>query len=359
MRRLALLLLVLACVAAGWQSAGHPHTFVFPHDHGAHRAYRTEWWYFTGHLVAGDGHRYGFELTIFRIGLRPGAPTPRPGQSRWRDGEIFPAHFALSDDGDGRFDYAERLVRPALGQAGAARDRLDVQAEQWWIRDDGSIHLHAATREDAVDLRLRSEKPPAINGLDGISWKGPCASCASHYYSLTDLVGEGTVRVGARRQHVRALAWMDHEFASNDLQPGLAGWDWFALQLADGRQVMLYHLRRRDGTFIAASSGSLVERDGRVRFLRASDFSIVASGRWRSPHTHALYPSGWIVRVPAAGLTVRIVPRLRDQELASGGASYWEGDVCLKAVDAPATPKACTLGQGYVELTGYAGEVPR
>ncbi|MDE2572968.1 MAG: carotenoid 1,2-hydratase, partial [bacterium] len=185
------------------------------------------------------------------------------------------------------------------------------------------------------------------------------ASCASHYYSLTRLVGSGTLRIAGRSQQVRALVWMDHEFGSSELQPNVVGWDWFALQLRDGREVMLYHLRRRDGTFIPASSGSLVGRDGRVRMLDSRDFSIRATGTWRSPHTQALYPSGWVVRVPAARLALRVVPRVRDQELASRGVSYWEGDVCLKPADAAATPTACAMGEGYVELTGYAGEVPR
>ena len=363
MRRLLALVLIVTCCAAGWRSAGAPYVFSFPRDHGSHPNYRLEWWYFTGHLLADDGHRYGFELTIFRAGIAPGAPTPRPEQSRWRDGEIFPAHFALSDDTDGRFSYAERLVRPALGDAGAARDGLDVHAGDWSIRGIDPIRLQAQTRAEGVTLRLRSLKPAAVHGRDGISRKGSCASCASHYYSLTRLVGEGSVRVGARRRVVRALVWMDHEFGSDELEPGVVGWDWFAFQLADGREVMLYHLRRRDGTFIPASSGSVIARDGSVRRLRAADFSIVPTGSWRSPQSRALYPSGWIVRVPLAALSVRVVPRLRDQELASRGVSYWEGDVCLEPLSTVASDRAagdaCTAGQGYVELTGYAGEVPR
>ena len=364
MRRLLALVLIVSCCAAGWRSAGTPYAFAFPRDHGSHPNYRLEWWYVTGHLLAGDGHRYGFELTIFRVGIAPGAPTPRPDQSRWRDGEVFPAHFALSDDTGGRFTYAERLVRPALGEAGAAREGLDVHAGDWSIHGLDPVVLRAQAHGVGLTLRLRSLKPPAVHGHDGISRKGSCATCASHYYSMTNLAGDGSVRVGSHRRSVRATAWMDHEFGSDELQPNVVGWDWFALQLADGREVMLYHLRRRDGTFIPASSGSVIARDGSVRYLRAADFSIEPTGLWRSPHSDALYPSGWIVRVPRAALSVRIVPRLRDQELASRGVSYWEGDVCLEPLAATvanerAPGEACTMGQGYVELTGYAGEVPR
>ncbi|TAM58329.1 carotenoid 1,2-hydratase [bacterium] len=361
-RRLLALLLIAACCAASWPAALRPYAFTFPRDHGSHRGDRLEWWYVTGHLLAADGHRYGFELTLFRVGIVPGAPSPRPGESRWRNGEIFPAHFAVSDDTAGRFLYAERLARPALDQAGASSDGLDVHAGDWWIRGLEPLRLHAQTRAAAISLRLRSLKPPAVHGQDGISRKGACAGCASHYYSLTRLSGEGSVRVGTQRRAVRALAWLDHEFGSGDLDAGVVGWDWFAMQLADGRDVMLYHLRRRDGSFIPASSGSLIGRDGSVEHLRAADFSIQATGAWRSPQSRARYPSGWIVRVPRAGVDVRVVPRLRDQELVSRGVSYWEGDVCLVPLSAPAdgaARRACGAGQGYVELTGYAGEVPR
>jgi len=358
-RLLALCFVLLACSAAGWRSAGMPYRFSFPRDHGSHPAYRTEWWYFTGHLLADDGHRYGFELTIFRFGTEPGAPTPKPGESRWRVGEVFPAHFALTDDAAGRFTFAERIVRPTLGEAEAARETLDVHAQDWSIRGLDPIRLQAGTPEEGVSLSLRGSKPPAINGIDGISWKGSCSTCASHYYSMTRLEGDGTVRVGERRRRVRALVWMDHEFGSSELQANVVGWDWFALQLADGREIMLYHLRRSDGTFIPASSGTLVERDGTTRHLRNHDFSIAATGSWLSPHSHVRYPSGWILRVPMAHLAVRIVPRLRDQELAGDSVDYWEGDVCLKSVGGDESPTACTVGEGYVELTGYAGEVPR
>ncbi|HVA38870.1 MAG TPA: lipocalin-like domain-containing protein [Candidatus Dormibacteraeota bacterium] len=353
MRRLFALLAIVACCAAGWRSAGAPYRFVFPRDDGSHPAYRTEWWYLTGHLVADDGHRYGFELTIFRLGLEPGAPTPAPGESRWRNGEIFPAHFALTDVTDRRFTFTEQVVRPALGQAGSSRDRLDVHALDWSIRGEDPIRLRARTAGDAIDLSLRSLKPPAINGTDGISWKGSCRTCASHYYSLTRLVGTGTVRVSANVRHVRALAWMDHEFGSDELEPGVVGWDWFALQLADGREIMLYRLRRADGSAVPQSSGTLVERDGRTRHLTLAEFSTEATGTWVSPHTHARYPSGWIVRVPSAHVAIRVTPRLRDQELVSPGHyTYWEGDVCLAPLNGP--PDRCTAGEGYVELTGYA-----
>jgi predicted secreted hydrolase len=147
---------------------------------------------------------------------------------------------------------------------------------------------------------------------------------------------------------------MDHEFGSEELQRDQAGWDWFSLQLDDRREVMSYRLRRNDGSLTAESSGSLVDVRGGVRYLGRDAVVVEATGTWTSPHTRAVYPSGWRLRVPSARVDVRLVPVVLDQELAgtSGGISYWEG-----AVEVRDFSSGRRLGAGYVELTGYAGAI--
>jgi predicted secreted hydrolase len=154
--------------------------------------------------------------------------------------------------------------------------------------------------------------------------------------------------------NVRGLSWMDHEFGSDELQAGQIGWDWFSIQLDDRRELMLYVLRQKDGSITPASSGSLIAADGRVTYLPLSAFATQATGSWTSPHTGGVYPMGWHVSVPSAHVDLTLVPMLLDQELANtvGGVSYWEGAVDVKD---GATGKS--FGQGYVELTGYAGAV--
>lgn len=335
----------------GFANADRPWTFVFPRDHAAHDQFASEWWYFTGHLGAGDGRRFGYELTFFRLGMRPGMGAPRPGQSRWRGNELYPAHFALTDVAGQRFIYTERFERAALGMGYASTRRLDVRVDSWSLRGPVPFRMHADNAGIAIDLTQTPEKTPAIHGHDGISQKAACASCASHYYSMTRLRTTGTLVYEGKRLAVQGISWMDHEFGSSELQPDQVGWDWFSLQLDDGREVMLYRLRRKDGTTTPQSSGSLVARDGRVTYLPLAAFSTEATGTWTSPHTHAVYPSGWRVAVPRANLSVVLTPVLRDQELAEGGGgvSYWEG-----AVDVRDAATGRTVGVGYVELTGYA-----
>ena len=363
--KLLLLLAVFAALVAastvrtkdGFRLATAPYTFSFPRDHFAHDAYRTEWWYFTGHLRAANGHRFGYELTFFRIGLAPHPTRIAKGESVWRAAQLYPAHFAITDQTDKRFVYYETLARDALGQGYASQRRLEVRSNGWSLTGASRVrpvmYLHARAGRDALDLVQTPEKPPAIHGRGGISRKGSCTGCASHYYSFTRLATTGTLTRDGVRYRVRGISWMDHEFGSDELQRGQAGWDWFSIQLNDRREIMLYRLRERNGTTTPQSSGSLIAPDGSVHYLPLDAFAIVPAGTWRSPHTHALYPSGWRIRVRGVSGTLVLTPTLKDQELANpGGTTYWEGAV--RVSDARTGAK---LGVGYVELTGYAGAV--
>ncbi len=355
----------LAVSADGFTLATSPYRFAFPRDHAAHPAYQSEWWYYTGHLQTASGRRFGYELTFFRIGMRPGDPRTSRTQSRWRGNELYPAHFALTDERDGTFFHAERFAREALGMGAASTTSLDVKADRWTLngaplrrRDLERMRLRASAvgraGTDAIDLVQLPLKPPAIHGSGGVSQKGPCRGCASHYYSYTRLRTNGTLILGGVRFSVDGESWMDHEFGSDQLQPDQSGWDWVSIQLRDGRELMLYRLRRKDGGITPESSGSLIARDGSVRHLTLDDFRLIATGSWKSPHTGATYPSGWRVEVPRANIAVVLIPTVRDQELAAtpGGVSYWEG-----SVDVDDEQGGASRGVGYVELTGYAGGV--
>jgi predicted secreted hydrolase len=340
--------------ADGFTIAAAPYAFQFPRDHAAHDGYQSEWWYYTGHLRTAEGRTFGYELTFFRIGLRPGDPTIARGQSRWRGNELFPAHFALTDERDAQFEHFEKFSREALGAGSASTTHLDVHVDDWYLNGEAAMRMHAhATNGDAITLEQRSEKKPAIHGHDGISKKAACRSCASHYYSLTRLATAGTLRYKGATYHVTGLSWMDHEYGSDELQTNQAGWDWFAIQLDDKREFMLYRLRQKDGSATPQSSGSIVAPDGSVTYVPLSGFDETPTGSWKSPHTGGTYPSGWHVTIPEAKLDITLAPTVQDQELANtaGGVSYWEGSVVAKDANGK------RIGVGYVELTGYAGAI--
>lgn len=342
--------------ADGFRMAVAPYTFRFPRDHASHPDTRTEWWYFTGHLRAGS-RRFGYELTFFRVGVRP---RRGPEASAWALHDIYLAHLALTDETRGRFRFHERVERPSLGLAGADTSRLHVWVGDWTCArgpDGRTIRLGARAPDFALALELTPLKPPVIHGEGGVSRKGEGRGRATHYVSFTRLATGGTLTVGGRVLVVEGVSWMDHEFGSDALTPDEAGWDWWSVQLDDGRELMLYRLRRRDGTSEPASSGTLVERDGRSVHLPLAAFSTEATGEWTSARSGARYPSGWRLRVPRAGLDLDVTPTVRDQELVStgpAGLTYWEGSVRVRGT-AGGRP---VTGVGYVELTGYAGAPP-
>ena len=333
---------------AGFARATQPRRFRFPADHGPHPAYRNEWWYLTGNLTDRDGRRFGFQVTFFRIALRPERPQRA---SDWAARDVYMAHFALTDAAGERFHAFERFARGAAGLAGARLDPFRVWLEDWQLAaaEGNGFPWHLTAREEGtgIDLRLERLKGPVLQGDDGLSQKGAESGNASYYYSLPRLEVRGEVRIDGDRRPVRGNAWLDREWSTSALEPGQRGWDWFALQLADGSEVMYYRLRRRDGTTDPRSAGVVVAPDGTVTHFDADSVRLQPLRWWQSPEGGE-YPIAWEMDIEKTGLKIRIDPVLADQELDLS-VRYWEG-----AVDAVATRNQRKIkGRGYVELTGY------
>ncbi len=337
----------------GWERITPPLALVFPRDHGAHPRTRTEWWYVTGDLRDDAGNEFGFQWTVFRRGMDP--TPPREGESALRARHVLAGHFAIADLASKRLLADDRLRRPGGGLAGFAEDDLRV-----WIEDlelaraeDGALRLSArrAGPRAALDLRLVPRKPLVLQGDRGLSAKGAEPGNASAYVSWTRLAAEGTLETDGGARAVRGEAWFDHEWGTSQLGPGVVGWDWMGLRLDDGRDLMLYRLRRADGSATPFASGALVDVRGAARTLRPEDFSMEPTGHWTSPRTGARYPVRWRIRVPSAGIDAAVEPRLEDAELdtrATTGVVYWEG---------PVRVAGSASGRGYAELTGYAASM--
>ncbi len=338
-----------------FQQAQAGYTYTFPKDHGAHDNFSTEWWYFTGHLFTPDHRQFGYELTFFRRAIDDDRVRTNP--SRWAIRQLYLAHFAMTDEENTRFQYAEKISRAGLGKAGASEGKLETWIDQWSVtainQEHHQFQLQAETDTFAVDLITKLSIPPVIHGLDGVSRKGTQTHHSSHYYSLTRLQTSGSLRIHDETYAVTGLSWMDHEFASSDLEDGLVGWDWFSMQLKSGHDIMIYGLRREDGSFSPTSSGTLVFPDGSSQHLSRKDLAVTVLDHWDSPKSGARYPSQWTISIPTHQIQVHITPRMADQELRTGRSTqitYWEG-----AVDVSGTlAQKPITGMGYVELTGYA-----
>ena len=323
-------------------AAPNPATISFPRDHGSHPDAGLEWWYYTGHLKDEAGKEFGFQLTFFRV----------------RD--LHLAHFAWSDLSAGRFGFEEKTHLGLPGIAGASATGLDVFNEDWSARakEGGVQRLHVRTREGELTLALSPEKPPVLQGPDGISRKGPGENEYSHYVSITRLSARGTMTRGQRSQNLTGTAWFDHEWGPGALPSGAVGWDWFALQLADGSDLMLYRMRLAGGNASAFSAGTYVPSTGPPRPISWNEVGLAAKTTWTSPHSKATYPAVWSLAVRSLGLDLTVTPLLADQELVtekSTGVTYWEG-ACRVEGKKSGRP---IDGRAYVEMTGYAGrDVP-
>lgn len=374
---LALTLLPLQTVlpvvtSAVWQPARPDYVWAFPRDHWSHDEYRTEWWYFTGHLTNEDGsRRFGYQFTFFRIGLAPDVPE---WSSQWTTSNLIMGHASISDLDDEAHRFSEVLWRetPLLGEflavpawpvgetAPAARMSGSIA---WslapagtpgrWTLDWNGTGFDVSMRDDrrgmSFDLQTTPVKPLVFQGPNGFSRKGDAPTAASQYYSFTRLDTRGSLSLDGDTWSVRGTSWMDKEFGSNQLTGDQVGWDWFSLQLDDGRELMLYLLRRRDGA-IDFARGTAIDGNGVARYLDSETWTVRALDTWKSSRTGAVYPMRWTVEVPTLGIDVEIRPLFEAQENLSqkaGGIHYWEGAVELVGHG------STIVGRGYVELTGY------
>ncbi|MDX1918429.1 MAG: lipocalin-like domain-containing protein [Candidatus Caenarcaniphilales bacterium] len=338
---------LLKVTADGFLSAKKGYQYNFPFDHGAHPQFATEWWYYTGNLEAIDGDdRFGFQLTFFRIGVSP-------------QESIYAAHFALSDIDGKRFAYFDRINRPQQNIAGVAQDAngTAIWNKNWSSRisADGKSHLLTAQEGGvSINLNLAPSFKPVIQGVpgEGISRKGDCENCASHYYSYPSMMVNGTLSILGRTIPVAGTSWMDHEFGSNHPNHNQVGWDWFSMHLDHGDSLMLYRIRQADGSISPFSNGTYISSKGKQTYLSKGDFNLIPRKTWKSPKSGAIYPLTWEITVPRLNLGLKVYPELVNQELdtsKSTRAKYWEG--AIRVID---RAKAKEVGQGYLELTGYA-----
>ncbi|MDP9055430.1 MAG: carotenoid 1,2-hydratase [Acidobacteriota bacterium] len=354
MRLLAFSLCILPLLGAGFQyrEALPGYSYQFPRDHFEHQDFRTEWWYYTGNVTSAGGERFGFELVFFRQGERhttsmhPTTGHPTTGHSTtepsaWDVQDLYLAHAALTDAHGRKFRYEERLNRSGPGVAGASFDQRRIWNGNWSAKWEGDHQTLAAVAADfRFHLKLTPEKSYVIQGENGVSQKAAGTGRASHYVSFPRLQVEGTIDAKA----VSGSAWMDHEWFTESLAEDEIGWDWFSIQLDNRTELMLYKLRRKDGSTDPYSSGTFIDANGAARHLRREDFSLEPLAKWHS------YPIAWRVRVPALNIDLTSRPVLEDQELRAkqGGTNYWEG-----AVDFSGSQK----GVGYIEMTGYEARV--
>jgi predicted secreted hydrolase len=336
--------------------------FSFPQDHFSHPEFKTEWWYYSGHLYSQDKKSYGYQLTFFRTGV---TRDTKDHKSKWTIRDLYFAHLAITDESRGKFEYLEKISRGSLGEAGASPYKTGEKTFRIWI-EDWSIEgkgsgmqnhiLKAGDKAFGIELVLTPEINPVIHGQNGISQKAGGEGYASHYYSIPLLRTEGKILLQNKEIRVQGTSWMDHEFGSSQLREYQVGWDWFGIQLDRRMELMFYQIRHRDGKIDPYSSGTIIFPDGTYQHLLKNEFQIEVLDHWKSLKSGAIYSSKWKINVPGHRIDLTISPTVKDQELITKESTrviYWEGSVKVDGKYQGDPIK----GMGYVELTGYAGSL--
>ncbi|HEX5033497.1 MAG TPA: lipocalin-like domain-containing protein [bacterium] len=350
--------LLLGCVtgakAADFAAVTPGRVFQFPRDHGAHPEFKTEWWYFTGHLQDAEGKQFGFQWTVFRSALRPPAGESQASASPWRADQIFLGHLALSALDEKRFHFEEGAARAAFGLAGAETERFRVWLPGFSAETaSGQTRIRGEKGDLSVDLNLKLPDSAWLQGQGGYSPKSREPGKASYYYSLPGLTVSGTLKKGGREIPVQGRAWMDHEFGSGQLGPGQSGWDWMGLPLGNGEALMVYRLRDGQDPSKDFLYGGFFQGPGESQNLAAGDLRLEAGGFWRSPRSGGNYPLEWRIQVPKLGIDLKARAAFPDQELdtrQSTQVTYWEGSVEIIGQRGSRPVKS----KGYLEMTGYA-----
>lgn len=348
----------------GFRQAQGQREFVFPKDHGHHHGYRTEWWYVTGNLQAENGRRFGYQLTFFRVLLRPPAQSQKvaaTATSAWSTAAVWLAQAAVSDIDQQRFYTSEQLSRELPGAAQAADDRLQVRVNSWTLAAPqtdpyavADMELFMDSDDFSLQLSLHADKPVVLQGDNGLSRKSADDSDnASWYYSMTRLHSSGELRITQPQSSDEVLtvsgsSWLDREWSTSALNTRQAGWDWFALQLDNGHELMFYRLRLQNGDIDQASAGILVDASGQVTPLLNSDISAQPLSSWYDRQNNKRYPIAWRLQSAVHGIDLQLRAMLPNQ--AWGGRfQYWEGAVSVRGE----WQEGAVTGRGYVELTGY------
>ena len=331
-----------AQVRPGWK-------YDFPDDHGSHPAFPTESWYFNGHLRAANGQQFAFQLNFFRLALSPEPPNTN---SAWATNQVYRAHLAITDVKQKQFHATERFSRAALKLAGAERSAGRVWLENWEMifLHDGKVsnfQLRAGTKDTAIDLNLKEFKS-VIFGNEGLANMGQ-GNARFHAYIFPRLAAQGQLTLDNESLQVEGWAWLDRAWGEVPLSRGQIALNRFILQLDDNREIMVFQLRRRDGSGEPINRGLIVLPDGTVRGLRQRDLELTVLDQWKSPRNGSSYPAHWRLKLPTRDIELEIVPLLTDQEL-DHSIRYWAGGVVIAGQE-----KGRRLnGHGHVELTGYA-----
>ena len=296
-----------------------------PADDAVH-ASPIEWWYWTGHLQDEAERWYGFQVTFFLMGQGP------------TRGSLV--NVALTDIEGQTFDHVAKFefapVAPLENGIDFAFGPHTAQG------GDGHDTVHVELTDGALDLTLSATRPPLLQHGGGFI-EYPFGG-NTYYYSRTRMEAAGTLQIGGETRTVSGHGWFDHQWGELGTVTE-RGWVGFAIQLEDGRDIMIFLVHGADGEDPVLVGGTLRSADCTVREIAPDELAITARDTWTSPESGCTYPLGWTVEI--AGERFEVTPVMENQEIHNvrdPSTTYWEG-ASLVTGDG--------VGRAYVELVGY------
>ncbi|MGI9336095.1 MAG: lipocalin-like domain-containing protein [Gammaproteobacteria bacterium] len=334
----------------GFDKPAAPWSFEFPRDHGAHPQFRSENWYVGALLEDDDGYTVSLQLTLSRLALVPPGEAAR--NSAWAVRDVYRAELELLDGQ--RAVHAERTVRGALGLGGHSHEPVRTWTGDWSLQprgDEGSWLVEAQADGIRIALELAPAKPLLLPRT--ASGDGPAPPFTG--YAMTRFDVSGSLQGANGERSLIGEGWLEHGFGELPLPGGAVALDRWRLILADGRELSVNTLRRRDGSGKARISAVLVEPNGEVRTLDGTNIEIQPLAYWRAEHGDRRYPVQWRIVAPALDLPALDLPALdlnvhalgQDREIR-GPLRRWSGPVTVKDNERGGE----TVGRGFVESWG-------
>lgn len=301
----------------------------FPEDQGPHD-HTTEWWYYNGQLVSDAGEKFSYHMSFF-------------AHRTVVNHTIM--HVSLLDHQTKvTKTYETRL--PGFSYQSGVDGEIVIDAQPWRLFLGRRNHsLRGEGNGFLIELDLSLAGPLVLQDDDGVIDFEKAGD--SYYYSRPRMPTTGKIKIDGKQFNVVGDSWYDHQWG--DFRANVLSWEWFALQLDTGADVMIFVLRDYNGREVYI--GGTYTIDNKTTKIAKSDLKMAALGYWESPVTGTSYPVSWKIEIPGKDVSLMLLPIKRDSEFDARKSSYnayWEGPVAISGSHS---------GKGFLEVSRANAEI--
>lgn len=307
----------------------------FPKDEQKHN-HIIEWWYFNGNLESKEKENFSYMDCFFSAKTKE---VNIPFLKNIPVQNIFFSHYLLAGK-----DKINKMVNPFC-----LVDKNNFQKPLLWINYDNGCLIHETKPfvyhivNDFIDLELKSTKKPLLLDKKGFIDLGVKTT---YYYSLTRLETSGLIKVNNKWIEVKGLSWMDHQWAQTPLTSD-DEWTWFSIQLNDGTDILCFSY----GNKIKSAHASILDKNNHI--YSTNNISIKPIGsKYISSTTKIEYELDYLIEIPEYGISLKISPVKKNQEMNFETINYWEGGIDIKGT----IKNKPVSGKGFLELVPFTNK---